>query len=120
MRNPQQILVVDDDTSVLEWLAMELTGAGYMVTACANFDDAKTHVKRRCPDILVVDVRLGMFNGLYLVILALQMRPDVVAVVISAFDDEVLRKEAARLGAVYLTKPFRARKLLSICGRPRR
>ena len=55
----------------------------------------------------------GRFNGLHLGILARQARPDVRLVFISGWDDPVLRRDAAELGALYLQKPIRAAELLA-------
>lgn len=69
---------------------------------------------RTCPaDTVVVDVRLGEFNGLQLAHVARRYRPEARIVVISAWDDPVLKMEAASLGAVYLVKPFTALELLN-------
>jgi DNA-binding NtrC family response regulator len=96
---------VDDDRAVLNLVQQWLTGAGYSVVACDRFETAKQHLATAVPDVLVTDVRLGAFNGLQLVILAKQGGPHVAAVVMSAYDDPTLRKEAAQSGAGYLTKP---------------
>jgi CheY-like chemotaxis protein len=46
-------------------------------------------------------------------IYAKAQRPDTVAIVISAFDDETLRKEAEQAGALYVLKPFTSEGLLT-------
>jgi DNA-binding NtrC family response regulator len=101
----KNVLLVDDDPSVLQLVRQWLSSAGYNVIACDRFETAKQHLAAQAPDILVTDVRLGAYNGLQLVILAKQQGPQVAAVVMSAFDDPTLRKEAAQSGAGYLNKP---------------
>lgn len=101
----KNVLLVDDDPAVLHLVRQWLSSAGYTVIACDRFETAKQHLAAQAPDILVTDVRLGAYNGLQLVILAKQQGPQVAAVVMSAFDDPTLRKEAAQSGAGYVNKP---------------
>jgi DNA-binding response OmpR family regulator len=109
----KKALVVDDDPQVLSYLGQVLEGAGYQVVASSNFRDAREQIDLHKPGIVVADVRLGDFNGIQLGMLAKSARPDVHVVIISGWDDTVLRHEAAELGAVYLQKPFEASELLS-------
>ena len=98
------VMVVDDDAAMLGLLGRLLLGWGYRTTAFHRFEDAKDSLEEVSPDALIVDVRLGEHNGLQLVHLTRQTRPDTVIVVISGFDDPVLREEAARAGAKYVLK----------------
>jgi DNA-binding NtrC family response regulator len=102
----KQVLIVDDDRAVLKLLEQWLTGAGYAVVACDTFETAKAHLAEAPPDVLLTDVRLGAFNGLQLVILAKAQAPQTVVIAMSAFDDPMLRQDAANCGAGYLAKPF--------------
>jgi DNA-binding NtrC family response regulator len=106
------VLLVDDDPGVLNLVQQWLSSAGYTVIACDRFETAKQHLAKQVPDILVTDVRLGAYNGLQLVILAKQ-QGQVAAVVMSAFDDPTLRKEAAQSGAGYVNKPCTRDQVLS-------
>ncbi len=101
----KDVLLVDDDRAVLNLVEQWLTSAGYCVVACDRFETAKRHLEGGAPDVLVTDVRLGAFNGLQLVILAKEQGPHTAAVVMSAYDDPMLRKEANQCGAGYLNKP---------------
>ena len=104
-RTGKHVLIVDDDRAILGLVEQWLTAAGYSVVACDRFETAKQHLADAQPDVLLTDVRLGAFNGLQLVILAKEMGPHT-AVVMSAFDDPMLRKDANLCGAGYLAKPF--------------
>ena len=69
--------------------------------------------------MLISDVRLGAFNGLQLVVFAKLQHPDMIAIVLTGFDDPVLRTEAAHAGALYLVKPIESQRLLDLVdGRP--
>jgi DNA-binding NtrC family response regulator len=101
----KDVLLVDDDRAVLNLVEQWLTSAGYAVVACDRFETAKQRLEDGVPDVLITDVRLGAFNGLQLVILAKEQGPRTAAVVMSAYDDPTLRKEASQCGAGYLNKP---------------
>ena len=106
-------LVVDDDNQVSTLLARWLTNAGYEVSTCGEFEDAKRRILESGPPVLIVDVRLQGFNGIHLAILARQLKPDTKVVVLSGLDDPVLRREASACGAAYLCKPLKAEELLA-------
>jgi two-component system response regulator HydG len=109
----KRVLVVDDDRSLLTVIERMLAASGCAVDVCASFEDAKQAITFSAPDVLVTDVRLGAFNGLQLVILAKEIRPETIAVVMSAYDDAALRKEATQCGASYLQKPFTGEVMLN-------
>lgn len=108
----KRVLLVDDDPALLRLVELWLSGGGYQVISCGSFEDARQQLMRDPPGLLLADVRLGAYNGLHLVIFAKEVRPDVAVVVMSAYDDPTLRREAAQCGAVYLMKPFSSDALL--------
>ncbi len=98
-------LVVDDEPAVLNLMVRWLQDAGWTVDAVQTFRDAR-HALGRRPDLMVADIRLGDFNGLQLAMLAREVDPNVRVVMISGFDDPVIRRDAAILGAEFVVKPF--------------
>jgi len=112
----RQVLVVDDDHSLLRLVSQWLTGGGFSVVACDSFEEARRELALHPPDVLLTDLRLGAFNGLQLVILANEQHPQPLTVVMSAYDDPTLREEAERCGARYLLKPFSSQAVLSSIG----
>ena len=109
-----RILVVDDDEALLDALARSLEKAGARVAPYRSFEDARQALEHEPFDALVTDVRLGPSNGLQLAIIARQRHPDMHVIVVSGFDDPVLRAEAAKIGVPYLLKPVRATDLLEL------
>jgi DNA-binding response OmpR family regulator len=103
------ILIVDDHRVTRLGLAEMLSHAGYTVVTAGTFQEARRILRESPPDLLVVDVRLGSFNGLQLVISGPNRVP---SIVITGYDDAVLEAEARRSGAEYLVKPFDADALL--------
>lgn len=108
----KRVLIVDDEEAVLETLARLVESGGYEVDTRTTFHDAKAYLLDHAPDILVTDIRLGAFNGLQLALLMRAEHPRCPIVVLSAYDDPLLREEAAHCQAAYLTKPVSKKELL--------
>ncbi len=108
-------LIVDDDTSLTALIAQWLTAAGYAVETAAEFATAKLRLGSR-RDVLIVDVRLGAYNGLQLAIQARSSDARMPIVVMSGWDDPMMRAEATSIGAVFLAKPFDEQQLLRVVG----
>jgi DNA-binding response OmpR family regulator len=107
-----RVLVVDDQEDVLNTLTRFLTLAGYETIATTRFDEAKRLIDERRPEVLVTDVRLGPFNGLQLALHLRASDPNAPIIVLSAWDDALLRQEAAAIGAQYCMKPISKQQLL--------
>ena len=115
----RKILVVDDQSSILEGVQLLLESAGHDVTACGTFAEARRALLSSNFDVLLTDIRLGAFNGLQLALIARQRDPQIRIAVFSGTDDAVLRKEADRVSAAYLLKPVIGQRLLELCGAER-
>ena len=111
---PKRVFIVDDDPVVLEVLARYLSRAGHDVVTFNRFEDARAFLARNRPDILLADVRLGAYNGIHLAVQARECYRGVSVVVLSAFDDAVLRAEAARCGATFALKPLSGPEVMSV------
>jgi two-component system response regulator AtoC len=108
MADPRpRVVFVDDEVAVLTAMTDLLRSWGFDAVSFSDFEHARASSWTRRPDALIVDIRLGQYNGLQLIHLVKQIEPDLSVVAISGFDDAVLRDEAARLGAAFLLKPFR-------------
>ena len=102
----RQVVLVDDDESLLRVLRTGLEHAGCDVRSFDRFEDAKRYLTNANPDILITDVRLGGSNGLHLVVMSKLAHPDMIAVVMTGYDDVVLKKDAEAVGARYVVKPL--------------
>ena len=112
--SPKHVLMVDDDEAVLDMFTGLLRQAGHEVTSFSRFENAKAYLSVAKPDVLISDVRLGAFNGLQLVVFAKLQHPEMIAIVLTGFDDPVLRTEAAHAGASYLVKPTDSERILDL------
>ncbi len=99
------VLVVDADVKAVRSLASALREEGYAVLEATSFEEGKRLWTSRTPDVLVVDIRLGQFNGLQLLMRARSDRPDLRAIITCPFADVVLEAETRRYGGIFLIKP---------------
>ena len=106
-----RVLVVDDDEGYLAGIKELLEEAGYEMLVANTFEQGKRVLQDSAPDLMIVDVRLGAFNGLQLISTG-QVR--IPAVVVTGFDDPVLRADAQTFGASYLVKPVSPSALLAL------
>jgi DNA-binding response OmpR family regulator len=109
-----RILIVDDDQVYLAGMKELLEDAGYEVFLAGSFEEGKDVLRDRRPDLLIVDVRLGAFNGLQLLSTGQVQIP---AIVVTGFDDTVLRADANIFGASYLVKPISPADLIALIDR---
>jgi len=104
------VLIVDDDPQLRGILAQILAIHGYRALTAESVEAAGSIMRDTIPDVLLVDVRLGAFNGLQLVALA---EPPIPSIVMTGHDDISLRAAASRLGAEFLVKPIASDVLLA-------
>ncbi len=106
-----RVLIVDDDEVYLDGMKELLEEAGFEVCVASSFEDGRLKLRDHAPDLLIIDVRLGAFNGLQLISTG-QVR--IPAIVVTGFDDTVLRADADGFGASYLVKPIKPAALLAL------
>jgi len=71
-----RILVVDDERSIVETLAVIIEAAGYEVATACSGQEAIAHAARACPTILLSDVLMPGMNGFELALQIKQICPD--------------------------------------------
>jgi ActR/RegA family two-component response regulator len=106
-----RILILEDDPDVASVYEKALREDGNSVTVCSRFEDAREQLRREPPDAVLTDVRVGQYNGLQLAILFRRQSPDGRIVVVTGYDDTVIRKEVKELHAEFLLKPIRVAQL---------
>jgi len=111
--NPISVLIADDDVQMLGMVEHWLEEAGYDVVACSRFEAARNYLASHPLDALVTDLRLGEFNGLQLALRASEPGRRTAVLVMSAYDDVVLRRDAAACGGRFMLKPFDRESLLT-------
>src|SRR5579871_2595092 len=96
------VLIVDDDYAIRTTMARLLALEGYRVLTADSFEEGRLALDDFLPDMLIVDVRLGAFNGLQLVATANGSIP---TIVMTGHDDVTIKRAAYRFGAEYFVKP---------------
>ena len=105
------LLIVEDDRATREGLKQLITNAGYRAVTAGTFQEAAQALRSDNPDLMIVDVRLGEYNGLQLIITAERRIP---AIVLTGYADPVVEDEARHEGAEYLVKPIETQALLDL------
>jgi two-component system, NtrC family, response regulator PilR len=102
-----RILVVDDERSMRELLAIVLKREGYEVLLAPDGKTALAALERGAVDLLVSDIKMPDMTGLDLLRAAKGADPSMEAIMMTAFASQETAIEALRLGARdYLIKPF--------------
>ena len=83
------ILIVDDNPSTRKLLQKILRKKNYKVGICKDGDEAIQVCKENCFDVLLIDIKLSTNNGLENYLTIKQIRPDVVAIMMIGYRQEV-------------------------------
>jgi len=114
-----QVLVVEDEESLLQTLRYNLTRAGHDVRLCTNGTQALELVLASPPDVLLLDLMLPGMDGLEI---CRHVRREtgnpavsrLPILVLTARDEEIDKVVGLEVGADdYLTKPFSMHELLA-------
>jgi two-component system response regulator PilR (NtrC family) len=102
-----RILVVDDETSMQDFLGILLQRAGHEVVTCATATQAVLALEADEYDLVISDIRMPEMSGLELLDRVRDLCPETPVVVITAHGTAESAVEAMKRGAHdYLTKPF--------------
>ena len=108
-----KILVVDDDTNLIELVKMRLESSGYDVTTAARENDALGVAREQLFDLYLLDLMLAEGDGVSLMEDLHSIAPDIPAIILTAHGSIESAVQAMRKGAYsYLTKPFEPQDLL--------
>jgi len=102
------ILIVDDERSMREFLGIYLRREGYRIEAASGGNEAIASIKARAFDVIITDLRMPDVDGLTILAEAKRIRPDTEVIVVTAFSTTETAIAAMKAGAHdYLTKPFK-------------
>jgi two-component system response regulator PilR (NtrC family) len=103
-----RILVIDDEGSMREFLAICLRRAGHQVRAVESGEEAVRVLDEDPVDLVITDLRLKGMDGLSVLRHARQKSPPPEVLVVTAYATAESAISALRQGAYdYLTKPFK-------------
>ncbi|MFS2012102.1 response regulator [Azospirillum sp. CT11-132] len=111
---PLRVLVVDDEPPIRRFLRTSLAAQGYDIIEAEDGTKALEEVRRRSPDLLVLDLGLPGIDGLEVIRRLRGSGVTLPIIVLSSRVDEAGKVEALDLGADdYVTKPFGVEELLA-------
>ena len=115
-----EILVVDDNLDIRVLISGILKDKGFIVREAANFDQALTEIKKKLPDVAIIDVKLdkGDNDGIELLTYIKKTDDDVPVIMISGHANVQMAVDSLKLGAFeFMQKPFSAERLLNFVNR---
>lgn len=112
--SPMQILVVEDDNRISNFLIKGLEECGYLVTLCKNAEDVLQHYVNIDWDLIILDIMLAGMDGVQLMQTLRYKKVYSPILMLSALNSVQDKVTALDYGADdYLTKPFHFDELLS-------
>jgi two-component system, NtrC family, response regulator AlgB len=112
---PLRILVIDDEANIRTTLSLLLESEGHAVVTRGTIQDALEAIAGQVFDLVFLDIRLGMDNGLDFLPALKAESPWAKVIVITAYASIETAVEAMRRGASdYLPKPFEPAQVLLV------
>ena len=106
---PKEILIVDDEPSIVIPIQFLMEQQGYSVLVAENGEDALDVIYKYKPDLILLDIMLPRIDG-YEVCEIVRLNPDyrnIKIIFLTAKGREVEIAKGLALGAdAYITKPF--------------
>lgn len=110
----KQILVVDDEPSIVTLLKFNLEKAGYEVLTASTGKEGLEIIEKTLIDFIILDLMLPEMDGLEVCRLIRQKNVSIPILMLTARDDEIDKILGLELGADdYLTKPFSPREVIA-------
>lgn len=112
------VLVVDDNLDIARTTALILNYLGYAATTAGDGLEAIQKVEAQPYDVIVMDIKMPRMGGMEACQRILEMRPETVVVMTTAFPVEELVQQVRAAGARYvLYKPLDVDELIAIIER---
>ena len=112
----QHILVVEDEPSIAELIAVNLTHAGYVVTRAMQYDEALSMLATQTPDLILLDWMLPGKSGVQFAkeLRTAEKYSDIPILMLTAKGEEADKVTGLDAGADdYVTKPFSPKELIA-------
>ncbi len=109
----ERILVVDDETNIIDLARMYLERDGFQVEAAVDGAEAVEKISELKPDLVVLDIMLPEIDG-FEVCRRVRSESDVPIIMLTARDEDIDKIVGLELGGDdYMTKPFNPRELVA-------
>lgn len=114
MDQKDSVLIVDDDESLLEMFQTALSIEGYRCETAETIEKALELITNIPFDVLIADIKMPGVTGLELTERAKKIRPEMAAIVMTAYIEEFSYDSAIEVGASdFIKKPFTVRELIA-------
>tara|TARA_B100000953_G_scaffold243491_1_gene205276 strand:+ start:579 stop:1943 length:1365 start_codon:yes stop_codon:yes gene_type:complete len=116
----KEILVIDDNSDIRQLISSILIDNGLKVREAANYEQALLEIKKKLPDVAVIDVKLdkGDNDGIELLKHLKKIDDDVPVIMISGHANVQMAVDSLKLGAFeFIQKPFSTERLLNFLKR---
>ena len=118
MSERPSMLIVDDESAILETLRILFKHEGFDVSVALGGRAALEAMEHAVPSIVLTDVRMPSVSGIDILAAARQRDPDLPVILMTAQAELKTAIEAVNQGAFhYIQKPFDNDELVSICRR---
>lgn len=115
MNKKAEILIVDDQASMVKSLSFILEKEGYDVTTVTDGSKAIEKVKEKRFNLILMDIKMPLMNGVETYKMIKKIRPETVVIMMTAYTMEDLVQEALEEGAYgIIYKPFDMERMLSL------
>jgi DNA-binding NtrC family response regulator len=108
-----KILIVDDESIILESCRRVLEPEGFEVTIALTADEGLKQLEHDDFRLLIIDVKMPGHDGIYLIRQVKEKCPDMPVIVMSGYPTpETISKAADEGSATFIAKPFTPDELL--------
>tara|TARA_B100000315_G_C14404508_1_gene508040 strand:+ start:154 stop:519 length:366 start_codon:yes stop_codon:yes gene_type:complete len=102
-----KILIVDDETEVLEAVDTLLSTRGFEILTAQGGHEAIALLKNCQPELVILDIRMKGMDGMEILKKAKELNPSVQVAMITGLNDEGIEEKCRGLGAAhFLRKPL--------------
>jgi len=101
------LLIVDDELGMRQFLTHLLQREGHVVRVAENGRVALAQLQQQAPDLIISDIRMPDMSGVDLLRAAKELHPEVEVIMMTAFANVDTAREAFLIGAYdFVQKPF--------------
>ena len=111
-KRPMHVLIADDEVNLRFVIRNLVENLGFKVTEAEDGAVALQALQSQEFDLAILDIKMPKLSGIEVLREAIKTKPNLIALIITAFGSKELALEALRAGAYdYFTKPFEIQEL---------
>lgn len=101
------LVIVDDEPGIVEEVKAFFQEEGYQVYTADSGEEGIEVIRKRKPDLVLIDVKLPDISGIQVLEATKKISPSSKTIVITGYVDQALIEEAEKSGRdAFLQKPF--------------